>query len=387
MKRGLLRVVAAWLLAGSAAAARAGERARPPVPVAPLTAPVSPSSAVSAPELASVDAGAAAAAARSAAAPEAPPAGLSWRQVGEAIQGRSPLQSLGEAAARLAGIGALSAPDVADAASLREAVQRLWYNAAPSTPRLFPVDDGWAVPALKVVSGPSTYYVHGIVHAASLNAPSVRRREVRALVRQAKERGEPLISELHFPSAYSFEYGTEVVDAPGGESRRPAFADAVVGVVQGVWRAGQWAAVLLPAAALAVAPDQPGRWALLAAGAGAAYLIHRSFAPLRRAAFLWASLKAGGETGRRLRGWARVVFAPKLDLDALRREQLPVALEPGGAVDHARRARALAEAAAGAARESGKPVHVLTGFRHMDEVAARLAHDQSPSRPGPNERR
>lgn len=394
MKRGLVRVVAVWLLVPGAAFA-GGPSERGLAPPAPVEGPSLPARDLAAPALPAVDAAAIPAAV-------AVPAVPTLEQLGEAIQGTTPLQGLPEVRARLARLGALRSTDfdhAADEPALRELAQALWYEAAPITPRLFPVDRTGPVPALKVEAGGSTYYVHGVAHAPSLNLPSRRRSEVRALVSEARRREEPLVSELNLPAAYSFDYGTEVVDDGPSVSERPAFKDVIVAAVQRAWLGAKWAAVAAPAALVAASPSSIGAWVALGGGAAAAYLIHRSFAPALRAAYLWRSLVAaparaagfrgawfmlrrGGETALHARRWAAAAYAPTLDLDALRRVQLPVAT-PGAR--NKRRAAALAQAA-GRVAVPGKAVHVLAGFQHMDEVAAHLAHDQSPAASGPKER-
>lgn len=280
-------------------------------------------------------------------------------------------------------------PGEADLASdrgteqFRALLERIWYDAAPHTPRRFELDRSWPVPAVVARRDGVSYYFHGLFpHPGnpSLVPPqlhSVRRLVARLQKPRGQERGLPLYSEYRLPKVYGYSSGREFVDVnPEGQELGFAFlrdAQAKGGSLLSSLQKFGWSAFTLSFAAAWAAIHPGSDWGVPMIGLAVAYnyLFWRSWLPLRRFVKFWQAA-VGPEFDRlnRVR-WARAVLTSRPDPDMFRRVTLPW---PNSEFDpltaYPQRARLQAELAAREAKLRGlDELHILTGANHGEEGA------------------
>lgn len=314
-------------------------------------------------------------AAASAPAPQAP---VPLAAVGAAI---AESKSVDEAMERVVKTGALAPEKVPqDPTDRLYALKRLWDHAAPAYAEgKVAVDAGWAVPALRVENGGTTYLVHPVAHG-QIYPPN--RRAVLRLVDQIKESGGALYSEEKLPTHYGFAFGRETMDHRVDEGLPIAVQPAAGGVSDGamrfVYRAFTAAALTPLALALPQIVDHPSKLVVVPA------LLYLAFLAVLRSGLLpfyryekWklsreARSVGAAEMAEQLKREAAVLHRARIDAAEVLRLHLPPG--PGAASDRfAPRSEAMAKAVADDAKAAGsKVVHLLVGYKHAADIGWRL---------------
>ncbi len=289
------------------------------------------------------------------------------------------------AVAGLARLGVLKPSAAPTGSTLRRyLVQRVWDRTSSLfLSRNFAAENDWAVPAIRVRNGSTTYLIHPVHHGRvfAVNGSAVRR-----LIRQIAAKGEALYSEQRFPAFFGYSYGRELNDHQAVQGQAPAaYAPGVMEPArrQAIQLNRSVAATFYSAAsglALTLAaswggPIAAGLVALAAAAAG--WTLFTGLLGYDKLHTLWLARRAARagfpDVAEQLEREAQALFRRRVAaLDALRLSLPPDAV---GALDaNGPRSQAMAEAVAA----EGGPgvVHVLVGHRHAGHVAWRLSQDR-----------
>ena len=259
-------------------------------------------------------------------------------------------------------------------------LKRLWDHAAPAYAEgKIAVDSSWAVPALSVKNGETTYLIHPVAHG-QLYPPN--KRAVAKLVRQIEKNDAPLFSEQGLPAHYAFAYGRETADHGVDQGAAISVGPAAQGVPAGALKFFHLAFVAAALTPLGLAIHeilrQPSLLSIVPAVAYAAVLLalRSGFLPFYR----WdkrrdaAEAKALGaaDLAEQLSREAQSLHRARLDPMEVLRLHLPPG--PGAASDpfSARSAAIAAVVAAEAAASDLKVVHLLVGYKHAAEIGWRL---------------
>jgi hypothetical protein len=320
-------------------------------------------------------------------------AGLAPRELGELLlQSRS----LPDAAAGLGNLGLLKEGEGADAFAggdaasygrFRYGLNTVWREVFSDIRLAHGVDRRWAVPALKVAS-PSgiTFYLHSVVHgelSAGINGWAVR-----SLVRRLAEAGSALYSEQNFPSFFGYNYGQETLDH-GVRGKNPAplasaglDANASLGARLSrllLFAAGA-ATIILPLFWLWREPGSAAAWVVGAASLLFHYLRLLAFTPLRRLIQRGQAKEAAAENpeaAEKLEFSADLWRVGPQDPAVFLRADLPMPLKGSLESNSAPRSSAMAQAIVKDALSRGvTSAHVLTGVKHLDELAWHLSLDE-----------
>ena len=261
--------------------------------------------------------------------------GLSERSLAQAlVQSQSP----SDAATRLSALGLLGSKEASLAVTredeFRFLLTRVWRKTSPSVPSSTPVDETYTIPALKVVRGGVTYFVHGVAHGQ--NSPP-RRGAVLALTRAVVAAGHALYSEQNLPAYYGYTAGRETLDhkAPDGTpttvvAAAPGFTPASLLIK----RAIDWA--VTPGTAVAsliwglLAHASIWPWACLGVSLALALFVLAGGLPylrmLRRRRAAQARAAGLEDIADQYADEARNFFVANPDLEVLRGLELPLPL-------------------------------------------------------------
>lgn len=310
--------------------------------------------------------------------------GLDTAALGLAI---SESKSVTEAAQRLEALGVLGPKEAALAAAdedgFRFLLTRLWRAAAPSVPGEAPVDASWSVPALKVVVGKTTFFVHGVTHG---QAGAPRRGAVLRLARTVEKSGAALYSEQNLPAYYGYATGQETLDHASADGAVARLVPAAGGRSKGsllAARAIEW--LVSPGSALGALawtllhPAALLPWLILAGLSGFAWYMATGGLPLmrlkRRRRAAAAAAEGYEDIAAQYADEARNFFLAKPDLEVLRGLELPQPLGAEEGDAYSARSRAIADAVATDAAAAGAvEAHLIVGHLHAHEIAWRLAH-------------
>jgi hypothetical protein len=289
--------------------------------------------------------------------------------------------SVDAAFAKLVADGGLKAEAVPqDPTDKLYALKRLWDHAAPAYAEgKIAVDASWAVPALRVENGGTTFLIHPVAHG-QLYPPN--KRPVGRLVKQIEKAGEALYSEQYLPSHYAFSYGRETADHGVDEGAPISVGPAARGVPAGALKAFHAAVVAAALTPLALAAPQilhnPALATILPAVLYAAFLavVRSGLLPFYR----WgqeqrareARTLGAEELAAQLSREAAALHKATLDPLEVLRLHLPPG--PGAESDpFAARSAAMAKAVAEDAAAAGaKVVHLLVGYKHAADIGWRL---------------
>ncbi len=308
--------------------------------------------------------------------------GVSIEEVARAIAGS---RGLPEASGRLAGLGLLKLSEVRSQhpntlTHLETLIEGLWRETSPSLGLENGVDRHWAVPALVVRRGRTTFYIHPIAHG---QIRPDNRGPVLRLTREIKASGGLLYSEQNLPGVYGYQDGREFLDHDIANGKPVAVKDAGAGPLWMVQRLDRLLNSLIPLGAIAwssfsvwTTPSHLGSWILFGAALALTWLWARAFKPLWRWRRLVraSQLQALGDVDGA--AWyeadAAAFYGRLIDPAVLRRLRLPLPLGLGSD-RYSKRSLGMADVLpTDAAARGAEQVHVLTGYEHSLDIAWRL---------------
>jgi hypothetical protein len=288
-----------------------------------------------------------------------------------------------EALARAQALGAVSSLPSHPQLRLFK-LKRLWDAHAPSlVGRRFSIDPSWAIPAIRIKNGETTYLVHADFHGVGFASG---REQVHALARQIRRRGHELYSEQNTGAFFGLRFGKEIDDLSSGAAavaRDFASTPEFEALARRFKMARAQAAAFYGLAAGVVALGAGlllGAWPGVVAAAAAALVVRELVTGGRRIeiakdllAVLRAKLAGLPDVSAQMRREAFALNRKTIDPLEVMRLHLPPGLGPDRYA-----ARSDAIAAAVRADLGPKVKHVFVGAAHAARVVWRLSAPQDP---------
>ena len=298
--------------------------------------------------------------------------GLSSQAVAKALVDSSDLPQARQALVGLGLLGKAEWTRPEENQRFFHALSALWTEVAPAPTN---IDSSWAIPALTVKNGDTTYFLHGISHRMFGIPVAVWKGQVRQLVSALKTQSLPLYSEEILPRHLGYSYGAEILDQrvkqglPAGLRRLPS--NALHDFARRAATAAAWAGL---ASTLAYSAFHAGPlWALAAAAAGlaVAWLYATAFKPFYRLYYKGLAeqeRRKGDADGARYNeklGEALYGAQPQLAPFLKTELPMPLVLEGDGSPMAFQRSVEMGRVAAADARATGqRQVHLIVGINH-----------------------